>query len=299
METPDKSDPRPVYIKIAASVRASILSGEFEPGQRLPSGEELAEFFHVTRATVASAVRVLRDEGFIRSLAGSGVYVRDAASLPVPQPAHPLAGVAAFLHETGYLKQLPRTGWLMLGITQPESVAEHSFRVGMTGMVLAALAGADVAHTAALALMHDVHESRVGDIASVGRAYLTAAAPEAVTAHQTAGMPAGLAKQLQELTAEYEAAATLEAQLARDADKIETLLQALEYGAQGHSTGPWQETSVTALRTDAGRQLAEAITAGSPHDWTAPFQASYHELRASAKQRGHGLEAGPAGDAAG
>ena len=89
-------------------------------------------------------------------------------------------------------------------------------------------------------------------------------------------------------------AETIEAQLARDADKIETLLQAIEYGAQGHDTSAWQDTSLTALRTDAGRQLAEAITAGSPHDWMAPFQASYHELRASAKQRGHGLEP-PAG----
>ena len=33
--------------------------------------------------TVQTAIRTLRDEGFVRSLAGSGVYVREQASLPV------------------------------------------------------------------------------------------------------------------------------------------------------------------------------------------------------------------------
>lgn len=289
MEKLDPADTRHPYVKIAASIRASILSGELEPGQRLPPGDELASFYGVTRGTVASAVRLLRDERFVRSVAGGGVYVEETASLPVPGPEHPLAGVAAFLHEAGYLKSVPRAGWLMIRISQPESVAEHSFRVGITGLVLAAMAGADTGRTAALALMHDVHESRIGDVPSVGRAYVTTAAPEAVTAHQTAGMPAELAKALQELTAEYEANETLEARLAHDADKIETLLQAREYAAQGHDTAAWQETSVTALRTDAGRQLAEAITAGGPHSWLQPFQASYHELRAGAKARGRDL----------
>jgi len=46
-----------------------------------------------------------------------------------------------------------------------------------------------------------------------------------------------------------------------------------------------QDTSVTALRTDAGRQLARAIMAADPHSWWSNFAASYHELRAQAKGR--------------
>jgi putative hydrolases of HD superfamily len=67
--------------------------------------------------------------------------------------------------------------------------------------------------------------------------------------------------------------------------KIETLLQATEYAAQGHDTAPWRKTSLAALRTDQGRQLAQTITSTDPHAWWSAFAASYHELRASAQGR--------------
>jgi 5'-deoxynucleotidase YfbR-like HD superfamily hydrolase/DNA-binding transcriptional regulator YhcF (GntR family) len=285
MQPIDPADPRRPYVKIAASIRAAILSGELEPDTRLPSNEELAKFFGVTRVTVGSAIRVLREEGFVRSRTGSGVYVRDQASLPVPAgEGHTLAGAATFLFEMGHLKNLPRAGWLLLGIPQPESVAEHSFRVAVVGITLAAIDGADVGRTATLCLLHDAHETRIGDVPSVGRAYVTTAAPEAVTAHQTSGMPDSAAKVIQDLVAEYEATETVESRLAHDADKIETLLQAAEYQAQGYDTAPWRETSIAALRTDAGRQLAQAIGSADPRWWSA-FAASYAELRASTRAR--------------
>jgi putative hydrolases of HD superfamily len=290
MQPMDPADKRQPNVKIAASIRAAILNGELEPGQRLPSGPELARFFGVAAMTVQRAIRTLADEGFVRTRSGSGVYVRDQASLPTPEEAdHPLAGAAAFLFEMGHLKHITRAGWLLLGIAQPETVAEHSFRVGIVGITLASMAGADVGRTAALALMHDAHETRIGDVPSVGRAYVTTAVPEAVTAHQTSAMPTDAAKVIQGLTDEYEANETPEARLAHDADKIETLLQATEYQAQGHNTAAWRETSLAALRTDEGRQLAQAIGATSPQWWSS-FAASYHELRAGAQDRARRLE---------
>lgn len=283
MQLIDPEDPRHPYVQIAASIRAAILSGELEPGARLPSTEELTELFGVAKGTISSAIRVLRDEGFVDSRPGAPVRVRSQAELPAED--HPLAGTATFLFEMGHLKQLPRAGWLLLAIPQPESVAEHSFRVGMVGMTLAAMAGADVGHTAALALLHDAHETRIGDVPSVGRAYVTTAKPEAVTAHQTAGMPGDVAKTFQALTAEYEANETAEARLAHDADKIETLMQAIEYQAQGHDAAAWRDTSLAALRTDEGKQLAQAVGAADPHGWWSAFAASYHELRASTRAR--------------
>ena len=154
-------------------------------------------------------------------------------------------------------------------------------------MALAALDGADAGRTAALCLLHDAHETRIGDVPSVGRAYVTTADPEAITAHQTAAMPHEAAKMFQDLTAEYEAGETPESRLAHDADKIETLLQAIEYERQGHDTSAWKDTSLAALRTDAGRELARAIGSADPQWWSA-FAASYHELRASS--RGHARE---------
>ena len=183
MQPINRTDKRQPNVQIAASIRAAILSGELEPGAQLPAGHALATFFGVSRMTVQTALRTLREEGFVRSRTGSGVYVREQASLPAPgQQDHVLAGVAAFLFEMGHLKRVTRAGWLLLGIPQPETVAEHCFRAGAVGIALAALEGADIGRTAALCLLHDSHQTRTGDVLSAARAYVTAAVPAAVTA---------------------------------------------------------------------------------------------------------------------
>jgi hypothetical protein len=45
---------------------------------------------------------------------------------------------------------------------------------------------------------------------------------------------------------------------------------------------PAKENALAALRTDAGAELARAVTASSPQ-WWAAFNASYSELRASTR----------------
>jgi putative hydrolases of HD superfamily len=277
MEPIDRADPRRPYVQIAASIRTAILSGELTPGAQLPTTDELAKFYGVSGATVSSAVRTLRDEGYVTSRAGSGVYVTEEASLPVPAGTeHPLAGAAAFLFEMGKLKVLPRSGWFHLGITSPEDVAAHSFRTAMVGMILASLSDADAMRTAALCLVHDTQETRTGDIDAIGRGYVTVHDAEAVTARQVAAvMPDDAAKLIAALVAEYEANETAEAQLAHDADKLELVLQADEYADQGYNSGPWREAALPTLKTDAAKQLAQAISATPPAAWYLGHRAAY------------------------
>jgi putative hydrolase of HD superfamily len=277
MQPIDPEDRRQPNVQIAASIRAAILTGELAPGSQLPSGQELAKFFGVSRMTVTAAIRTLQNEGFVRSRTGSGVYVTEEASLPVPEGTeHPLAGAAAFLFEMGKLKILPRSGWFHLGITRPEDVAGHSFRTAMVGMVLASASGADATRTAALCLVHDTQETRTGDIDAIGRGYVTVHDAEAITARQVAGLvPDDAAKLIAGLVAEYEANETAEAQLAHDADKLELILQADEYAEQGYDTGPWRDAALPALRTDAAKQLAQAISATPPAAWYLGHRAAY------------------------
>jgi putative hydrolases of HD superfamily len=197
----------------------------------------------------------------------------------------------------------PACGWIGLGLLCVGRSRGGPFRTGICaatmairspiGPLSALRASGSPLGTSAMCLLHDAHETRIGDVPSVGRAYVSTAAPEAVTAHQTSAMPADMAKVVQELTAEYEATETTESRLAHDADKIETLLQAMEYQSQGYDAQPWRDTSLAALRTDAGRQLAQAIGAADPHGWWAPFAASYAELRASTRASGRQLPARP------
>ncbi|HEX9314813.1 MAG TPA: HD domain-containing protein, partial [Actinomycetota bacterium] len=48
-----------------------------------------------------------------------------------------LQGLARFAYELGHLKQSARTGWWMVGVSHPESVAEHTLRTALLGFVLA------------------------------------------------------------------------------------------------------------------------------------------------------------------
>jgi|SRR5215218_3264725 len=285
MQPIDTTDKRPPFQKIANSIRAAILTGEFEPGAQLPPGRELAGFFGVSPMTVHQAVRTLRDEGFVTSRAGSGVFVSAQPAAPDSNHRdHPLCGVADFLHEMGQLKRLRRAGWLFIGVPDPETVAEHSFRAAIVGIALATLEGADPSRTAVLCLLHDSPEARIGDIEAVGRAYVSTASPEVVNTHQTAAMPDALADVFQDLVRAYEAEDSIESHLAHDADKIETLLQAREYESFGqHDTAEWQESATTALRTDAAKQLAAAITATTPRAWWEAFGKSYRELRKASR----------------
>ncbi len=187
-----------------------------------------------------------------------------------------LEGLATFLYEMGQLKRSKRTGWWLPGVKDPESVAEHSFRTAIIGHLLAVMEGADPARTALLCLFHDTQETRVGDIPSVGRDYLTTAPNEQITDDQVAAFPAEVGEAVRELVGEYEARTSLEAQVARDADKLECLIQAREYEVQGYANvTPWVETSAVALRTVSAKRLAEACQQVGPGEWWRPFVEAY------------------------
>jgi DNA-binding transcriptional regulator YhcF (GntR family) len=79
----DPDDPRPPYQQVANALRAAILTRKFQPGDKLPSGPELAEQFKVARMTVQQAIRLLRDEGLVVSRQGSGTFVRERTQKPV------------------------------------------------------------------------------------------------------------------------------------------------------------------------------------------------------------------------
>ena len=137
----------------------------------------------------------------------------------MPEPE--LEGLTNFLYEMGLLKRYKRTGWMIAGIDNPESIAEHSFRTAIIGYLLAVMEGADPAKTAAMCLFHDTQETRIGDVPSVGKAYVVTAPNPEVTADQVAGFPTAAGQAVRGLVEEYEARQSLEARLAKDADKLE------------------------------------------------------------------------------
>ncbi len=186
----------------------------------------------------------------------------------VPGTMGPVTETTRFLYGIGLLKRYPRTGWLQLGVRMPESVADHSFRASVVASVLASAEGADPQRAAFLALWHDSQETRTTDLPHLAQRYVTATPHEQVTDDQVRPLPPALARLIRDAVQEYEAGQTPEARCARDADKLEMLLQAREYEAQGHrDVQPWIHSSLSRLRTEAARRLAAEALDDNPLDW--------------------------------
>jgi GntR family transcriptional regulator len=67
--------PEPIYLRISGALRRSILSGEYKPGDILPSEHELAGRYSTSRVTVRKSLDVLESEGLVRSWHGKGYFV--------------------------------------------------------------------------------------------------------------------------------------------------------------------------------------------------------------------------------
>lgn len=71
----DRPVARARYARVADELRAAIVAGRFRPGARLPSERALAEELGVSRATIVSALHLLRGEGLIETRRGAGSWV--------------------------------------------------------------------------------------------------------------------------------------------------------------------------------------------------------------------------------
>jgi GntR family transcriptional regulator len=73
--TVDHDGKTPLYLQIAAILRAEIGRGVYVPGRPVPSETQLMQRFEVARLTARKAVRVLADEGLVEVVPGRGAYV--------------------------------------------------------------------------------------------------------------------------------------------------------------------------------------------------------------------------------
>ena len=62
----------PKYQQVVETVKSEILSGRYQPGQKLPSEAALVKRFGASRITVGRALRELRQAGLIQSRAEIG-----------------------------------------------------------------------------------------------------------------------------------------------------------------------------------------------------------------------------------
>ena len=149
-----------------------------------------------------------------------------------------------FIEEIGILKSLPRTGWLVHGIKNGESIADHCYRMTLLSMILADTLitqgiKLDTEKVMRLALLHEIAEARIGDIPFTVLTYI----PQEIKGLGEKKAVTSMLEQFgsigrwyQELWTEFEQNETIEAKLVRAADKLELMIQVLEYEKLGYQS---------------------------------------------------------------
>jgi putative hydrolase of HD superfamily len=138
----------------------------------------------------------------------------------------------------GILKRTPRTGWVDVGVYEPESVADHTFRTAFLCILYADMNGLDSLKLLRMALIHDLPEAIIGDLMPSQKNSETKESEENAI-HKVLGLlPQVQRENYLALWNEYQEGKTKEAQALQQIDKIEMALQAKEYerfGSAGKS----------------------------------------------------------------
>ncbi|MCL2001995.1 HD domain-containing protein [Candidatus Saccharibacteria bacterium] len=172
-----------------------------------------------------------------------------------------------FLFEMGTLRHVART-WNQFGGLPLANDAEHTFRTAMIAWFLAKQEGADVGHVMKMALVHDMSETRVGDVHYLSRLYVKRDEAGAVR-DQTEGVSVG--QEMRELAEEYEERETLAAKVLKDADMLDIEIELMESIARGEFMGEIIHKKRAALReklhTKTAKRFFDVIRVSNPHDW--------------------------------
>jgi putative hydrolase of HD superfamily len=177
--------------------------------------------------------------------------------------------IAKYLFEAGQLKRVRRSGWWMIGVEHPESIAEHSFRAAIAGYIIGKMEGVDANKVALMALFNDMHEARLNDLHKVGHRYIDfRKAEKKAFDEQVKRLPPDIAKGLKGNFLQFQSDSTKEGVAARDADLIECALQAKEYIDKGFKDAQdWLNNIRKHLKTNSAKKLLDSIEKGDSNSW--------------------------------
>jgi GntR family transcriptional regulator len=114
-----RNSPTPLYYQLKQLVAARIAEGEWQPGNMLPTEEQLEEQYGLSRTTVRQGLRELELEGKIIRFRGRGTFVARPKISHSPEPHFSLTD--------SLIEQGASPGWQLLSeewVPAPDDVAQ-------------------------------------------------------------------------------------------------------------------------------------------------------------------------------
>ena len=172
-----------------------------------------------------------------------------------------------FFYELGMLRRVQREGWKLIGITHPESVAEHSLRAAQIAYVLAKLEHHPSPETVcSMLVFHDMGESRIGDIQKVANKYVSSDERKAVSDQLHSLEEIG--QDIFQLWDEIELNESKTGIIGKDADLLELALTACEYKKLGFiAAEDWLIKTKQRIKTNSAQKLLNSFVETDPMEW--------------------------------
>jgi len=173
-----------------------------------------------------------------------------------------------FFIETGKLKSKKRKGWIFRGVREPETIADHTFRMAIMAWILGEQKKFNINKLLKMSLIHDLCEVYAGDTTPYDKLLpkdkkkwkkITQEWPRFTKKEKgkifqekykkenqalermILKLPPSLKKEIKNLWIDYEKGLTPEGRFVHQVDRVENLLQALEYWKKDRpfAIGPW------------------------------------------------------------
>lgn len=188
-----------------------------------------------------------------------------------------------FIFELGMLKRTRHGGFLLAGIKNPDTLAEHVLRASQIGYILAVMeGGVNPEKVACILMIHDNPETRVGDQHKVAARYYSAKEmEEKALADQIENLGKYIKEKWSVYFNEYENRNTKEGIIAKDADWLEIAFQAKEYVDIGYASAQnWIDNIEKALETKSAKLLLKEMKKTKFTDWWSGLKKmTYKKLK--------------------
>lgn len=177
--------------------------------------------------------------------------------------------IVALFFESGMLNRIQRTGPYAVNSRDHENVAEHCHRTLLVGYVLAKLEKVNVEKVLTMLLVHDIPETRIGDMNLITRLYINRdEGEERAFIDQTKNLPSDIKNELRAAFKDFNGKSSKEAIVANDADLLECAVEAKELITKGFADMKnWLENIRKRVKTDSAKNLLKEIEELHPNKW--------------------------------